>query len=123
MDNELLLMDRIEVIKVVNKKYDLENNGYIAFSGGKDSTILHYLIDLALPNNNIPRVYIDTGIEYQMIKDFVYNLQKSDKRFQIVKPSVPIKKMLEKDGYPFKSKEFSKLVKTYKNNHETIDNF
>ena len=50
---EILLYDRIEMIKLINKKYDLENNAYISFSGGKDSTVLHYLIDLALPNNTI----------------------------------------------------------------------
>ena len=60
MDNELLLFDRIEVIKTANEKYDLENNAYISFSGGKDSTVLHYLIDQALPNNRIPRVFINT---------------------------------------------------------------
>ena len=43
------------------KNMNLENNAYISFSGGKDSTILHYLIDLALPNNKIPRVFINTG--------------------------------------------------------------
>lgn len=64
MDNELLLFDRIETIKNTNIKYDLENNAYLSFSGGKDSTVLHYLLDLALPNNKIPRVFINTGIEY-----------------------------------------------------------
>ena len=32
MDNELILFDRIEVIKSTNQKYDLENNAYISFS-------------------------------------------------------------------------------------------
>ena len=107
MDNELLLFDRIEIIKATNQKYDLENNAYLSFSGGKDSTILHYLLDMALPNNQIPRVFIDTGIEYQMIKDFVLGLAKNDKRFVIIKPSQNIKQILEKYGYPFKSKEFA----------------
>lgn len=107
MDNELLLFDRLEAIKTVNQKYDLENNAYLSFSGGKDSTILHHLLDMALPNNQIPRVFIDTGIEYQMIKDFVLELAKNDKRFAIIKPSQNIKQTLEKYGYPFKSKEFA----------------
>lgn len=55
-DYELTLFDRIEVIKSTNKKYDLEHNAYLSFSGGKDSTVLHYLLDIALPNNQIPRV-------------------------------------------------------------------
>lgn len=107
MDNELLLFDRIEAIKITNAKYDLENNAYLSFSGGKDSTILHYLLDMALPGNKIPRVFINTGIEYQMIVDFVKELAAQDTRFIILQPTKPIKKVLEEYGYPFKSKEHS----------------
>lgn len=113
MDNELLLYDRIEVIKATNQKYDLENNAYLSFSGGKDSTILHYLLDMALPNNRIPRVFIDTGIEYQMIRDFVLGLAKTDDRFIILKPTQNIKQMLEKYGYPFKSKQHAHNLMVY----------
>ena len=116
MDNELLLFDRIEVIKSANQKYDLESNAYLSFSGGKDSTILHYLLDKALPNNNIPRVFIDTGIEYQLIREFVLKLAEQDKRFVIIKPSQPIKPMLERVGYPFKSKEHSLYLQQYQKN-------
>ena len=115
MDNELILFDRLEVIKSTNQKYDLENNAYISFSGGKDSTILHYLIDMALPNNRIPRVFINTGIEYNYIVDFVKELASKDDRFIILKPSQPIKPMLEKVGYPFKSKLHSHWLSIYNN--------
>ena len=109
MDNELLLFDRIEVIKAVIKKHGIENF-YLSFSGGKDSTILHHLIDIALPGNKIPRVFIDTGIEYNSIREFVMSLAKQDDRFVILKPSKPIRKVLEEFGYPFKSKEHSLRV-------------
>lgn len=109
MDNELLLMDRIGVIQATNGKYDLEDNAYLSFSGGKDSTILHRLLDMALPGNNIPRVFIDTGIEYNAIRKFVMDMANDDSRFQIVKPSKAIKAVLEQHGYPFKSKEFSDI--------------
>lgn len=113
MDYELTLFDRLEVIKATNQKYDLEHNAYLSFSGGKDSTILHYLLDMALPNNKIPRVFINTGIEYQMIVDFVKGLASKDDRFVILQPSTPIKPMLEKYGYPFKSKQHSHNVALY----------
>ena len=60
MDNELTLFDRINVIKDTIVKYG-EQNFYLSFSGGKDSTILHYLLDIALPNNRIPRVFYKYG--------------------------------------------------------------
>ena len=69
IENEFILQDRIMKIQAINEQYDLENNGYLSFSGGKDSTVLHYLLDMALPNNNIPRLFLNTGIEYlDMIK-------------------------------------------------------
>lgn len=109
-DNELLEIDRIEKIRSINKLYDLEKNAYLSFSGGKDSTVLHYLLDLALPGNKIPRLFINTGIEYEYIVDFVKQLEQKDSRIQIVNSGVNIKKMLEIEGYPFKSKEHSLKV-------------
>lgn len=115
MDYELTLFDRINMIKDTLNKYG-EDNFYISFSGGKDSTILHYLIDLALPNNHIPRVFINTGIEYIDIVKFVNELASSDNRFVIIKANKPIKTILETYGYPFKSKQHSHNVEIYQNN-------
>ena len=114
INNEFLLQDRIQKIKQVIEKY-CEENFYISFSGGKDSTVLHYLIDLAIPNNKIPRVYANTGIDLNMIRDFVVDLQKNDNRFVILKPTTPIKPTLEKNGYPFKSKIHSRCVYLFQN--------
>lgn len=114
-DNELLLEDRLQKIRQIVNKYG-EENFYISFSGGKDSTVLSALVDMALPNNQIPRVYANTGIELNMIRDFVYEMQKTDNRIVIIKPSIPIKSMLERDGYPFKSKKHAKKLGTYQRN-------
>ena len=113
-ENEFLLFDRLEVIKKTIAKYG-EDKFYISFSGGKDSTVLHHLIDVALPDNRIPRVFINTGIEYNDIVNFVEQLAEHDGRFVIIKPSKQIKKTLEEYGYPFKSKEHSLKVSLYKN--------
>ena len=59
-DFELTVFDRLEVIRKTIKEIG-EGNCYISFSSGKDSTMLSYLVDEALPGNNIPRVYINTG--------------------------------------------------------------
>lgn len=112
MDNEILLQDRVQKIQQVIDKYG-EENFFISLSGGKDSVVLSYLIDMALPNNKIPRVYADTGIELNMIRNFVIEMQKTDDRIIIIKPSTPIKPMLERDGYPFKSKAHSNYVLKY----------
>lgn len=112
MTNEFILQDRLQKIRQIISQYG-ENNFAISFSGGKDSTVLSALVDMAVPGNTIPRVFADTGIELKMIRDFVVEKQKNDGRVVIIKPSVPIKKMLENDGYPFKSKGHSKFLDRY----------
>lgn len=77
MDNVFILLDRKQKIKQIIDKYG-EKNFYISFSGGKDSTVLSALIDFALPNNRIPRVYADTGIELNMIRSNSFSLLKKN---------------------------------------------
>ena len=117
MDNELLLFDRINVIRDVIAKYG-EDNFYLSFSGGKDSTIVHYLLDQALPNNKIPRVFINTGIEYLAIVEFVKKLASKDDRFVILQPSKPVIKTLQDVGYPFKSKQHSHNLMVYQKHNK-----
>lgn len=117
-ENEFLLQDRLQKIQQVIEKYG-EENFYISFSGGKDSTVLHHLIDQALPGNRIPRVYANTGIEYNMIISFVKSLAEKDDRIQIITPKVNIKQTLEDEGYPFKSKAHSKWLDLYQRNGMT----
>lgn len=110
---EFILFDRIEKIKSINEQYNLEDNSYIAFSGGKDSRILHQLVDLALPNNHIPRVFSNTGIEYQLMVKYVKNLALNDDRIIILAQTKNIRRTLEEYGYPFKSKEHSEKLSIY----------
>lgn len=122
--NEMMLFDRIEKLKQLDAEHNLNENAYISFSGGKDSTVLHYLVDEALPGNKIPRVYSNTGIEYREMVKFVKSMQKEDDRIQIIPAGVNIRKMLRENGFPFKSKKFSnKLNRFYKssNRAEIID--
>lgn len=69
-ENEFLLADRLGVIRDTINKYG-EDKFYLSFSGGKDSTAVHHLLDMALPDNKIPRVFSNTGIEYNAIVEFV----------------------------------------------------
>ena len=118
MDNEFLLQDRIQKIQQIISQYG-EENFYISYSGGMDSNVLSALIDMALPNNRVPRVYADTGIELNAVRDFVKDKAADDDRFVIIKPKTPIKTILEEKGYPFKSKFHSLMVDIYQRNGET----
>lgn len=114
MTHAATLRERIHKIDMVMQEYG-EENFYVSFSGGKDSTVMHHLIDMARPGNEIPRVYADTGIEYNAVREFVQSLAAKDERFHIIMPSVPIKQMLENVGYPFKSKFHADVLCRYQN--------
>lgn len=116
---KFLLNDRIQKIQQIAKEYDLEHNGYIAFSGGKDSTVLHYMIDEALPGNKIPRVYSNSGLDYTLLQQFVRNMAKQDPRFVIIYPKKDVKTTLENVGYPFKSKRHSHICDIYSRQGKT----
>ena len=121
LDYEFTLQDRVAKYRSVNEQNDLLNNSYISFSGGLDSMVNHILCDISLPNNKIPRVYFNTGIEYKMMLDFVKELASKDDRFIIVNSGVNIKKMLDTNGYPFKSKQHSHNWSLYNNNNKELD--
>ena len=115
-----MLMERLCKIHQIIAEQG-EEKFVVSFSGGKDSTVMSHLIDEALPDNKIPRVYANTGIEYNEIIKFVKELQEHDDRIVILKPTVPIKQMLERDGYPFKSKMHSGKVAAYQKNGESLE--
>ena len=81
-----------------------EGNVYVSFSGGKDSTVLLDLVRDMYPE--VPAVYVDTGLEYPEIKDFV----KTVENVTILRPKLTFRQVIEKYGYPVVSKETSKRI-------------
>lgn len=77
---------------------------YISFSGGKDSTVLLHLAREMYPD--IQAVFVDTGIEYPEIREFV----KTFDNVVWLKPKMNFKNVIKTYGYPFISKEVSECV-------------
>lgn len=77
---------------------------FVSFSGGKDSTVLLDLARRAYPD--IPAVYVDTGLEYPELRDFV----KTKDNVNWLRPKYPFPQIIEKYGYPVISKEVSDCV-------------
>lgn len=81
-----------------------EDGVYVSFSGGKDSTVLLHIVREMYPD--IPAVFCDTGLEYPEIREFV----KTWDNVIWLKPKMSFRKVIEKYGYPFISKEVSECV-------------
>ena len=95
-------MTKVRIRDWVN--YYGQDGVYVSFSGGKDSTVLLHLVREEYPN--IPAVFVDTGLEYPEIREFV----KTFDNVTWLKPKMNFKKVIEKYGYPFISKEVSECV-------------
>ncbi len=77
---------------------------YIGFSGGKDSSVLLDMARKICPE--IPAVYVDTGLEYPEVREFV----KRHENVEILRPKMNFRQVIEKYGYPFIGKEVAGCV-------------
>jgi 3'-phosphoadenosine 5'-phosphosulfate sulfotransferase (PAPS reductase)/FAD synthetase len=102
MQNYPLWMKVERTKQRIREWYEYHNGEvYVSFSGGKDSTVLLHLIREVCGYKNIPVVYVDTGLEYPEVKEFV----KSTENVTILRPKMSFKEVIEKYGYPVVSKE------------------
>jgi len=85
---------------------------YVSFSGGKDSTVLLKLVRELYPD--VPAVFMDTGLEYPEIREFVGTIE----NVVTIKPKMAFNKVIEKYGYPVVSKQTSDIV--YRIRHYNI---
>ena len=79
------------------------NQVYVSFSGGKDSTVLLDLVRKVIPD--VPAVFSNTGLEYPEIQTFARN-QGAD----FVRPKMMFNEVITKYGYPIISKEVSEAI-------------
>ena len=83
---------------------------YVSFSGGKDSTVLLYLVRSLFPE--VPAVFVDTGLEYPEVRSFV----KSFDNVITLRPEMPFNKVITEYGYPVISKEVAQFIEDNRKN-------
>ena len=81
-----------------------EDGVYVSFSGGKDSAVLLDIVRKMYPE--IEAVFVNTGLEYPEIVDFV----KQHENVTILRPKKNFKQVLMEYGYPIISKEIASKV-------------
>lgn len=83
---------KIQVTQTRIIKWYQKNNGkvYVSFSGGKDSTVLLDLARRIYPD--IPAVFIDAGLKYPELREFV----KNDSQCTWLKPKMNFRRVIEK---------------------------
>ncbi len=77
---------------------------YVAFSGGIDSRVLLHIARGLYPG--IKGAFVDTGLEYPEIREFVKTFENID----WLKPKKTFREVIFQHGYPFVSKEISDAV-------------
>lgn len=102
--------------EVVDQYYHRFNGEvYLSFSGGKDSTVLKYLLDKWLAMNGyskIKYVFNDTTNEHKEILSFVKSF---GEEITWLRPKMTFAQTLVKYGFPLISKEQSMAISRYQN--------
>jgi len=112
----LSLQDKIDMTCERIEQWYEHYNGqvYVAFSGGRDSTVLLDLVRnrAFIPDSKlVPAVFSDTGLEYPEIREFVKTID----NVIWIKPKLTYRQVIEKYGFAVVSKEQSKFIREYRN--------
>lgn len=95
---------QITTARIIEWYQHYDGKVYVAFSGGKDSTVLLDIVRRIYPD--VPAVFSDTGLEFPEVREFV----KSCENVTIVRPEMNFRKVIEVYGYPVVSKRVADTV-------------
>ena len=96
---------RVTQAKIIEWYHHYGGKVAVSFSGGKDSTVLLDLARRAFPD--IPAVFVDTGLEYPEIREFV----KTVPNVTWLRPEMPFSKVISEYAYPVVSKDVARRVR------------
>lgn len=91
---------------------------YLAFSGGKDSTVLMHLCEIL--KKDILCVFVNTGCEYPDIIKFVNEMKEDGHNIKIIRPEYTPRQVWEKYGFPLVSKEVAENIHSIRTNPNSI---
>lgn len=99
----LSLDDKIALSKerIIDWYEHFDGKVYVAFSGGKDSTVLLHLVRSMYPE--VPAVFFDTGLEWPEVKKVV----KQTPNVISLKPEMNFRQVIDTYGWVFPSKDIA----------------
>lgn len=88
---------------------------YVSFSGGKDSTVLKHIVDHTPGVYDVPSVFVNTGLEYPEIQQFVRAVKAGEydcfnPDVEVLRPEMRFDEVIKEYGYPIASKAISRKV-------------
>lgn len=89
--------------RIIEFAKHFNNQVYVSFSGGKDSTVLLDLVRKVIPDVSV--VFSNTGLEYPEIQAFA-----RAQGAEFVRPKMMFNEVITKYGYPIISKEVSEAI-------------
>lgn len=100
--------------RILEFYHKMNGKVFVAFSGGKDSTVLLHLVRRLIPNTI--GVFADTGLEFPEIKEFVNTFD----NIEIVRPKKDFRTVIMEYGYPLISKDLADTLHGAKQNPNSL---
>lgn len=95
---------QITTARIIEWYQHYDGQVYVAFSGGKDSTVLLDIVRRIYPD--VPAVFSDTGLEFPEVRQFAMSCE----NVTVVRPEMNFRKVIEVYGYPVVSKRVANTV-------------
>lgn len=86
----------------------------VSFSGGKDSTVLKHLVETTSGVEDVPSVFVNTGLEFPEIQKFAM----SQPNVITVRPEMRFDRVIETYGYPVIGKRQARYIRDLQNASE-----